>query len=159
MNKEEFIEKYGGCYEHTPWAAARAWRKELKHCDDIIAAMKAVVDAASQDEKDELICAHPDLAGKLALTGNLTDSSTKEQAGAGLDACSPEELEKFQSLNAAYKHKFGFPFIVAVKGKNRSEILELFAKRVNNHKNTERKTALAEIHKIAAFRILEKCHD
>ncbi|HHL43286.1 MAG TPA: 2-oxo-4-hydroxy-4-carboxy-5-ureidoimidazoline decarboxylase [Hellea balneolensis] len=158
MDKAEFVDKFGGCYEHTPWAAFRAWRPDLSTCDQITRAMKTVVEQASPDEQDALICAHPDLAGKLALAGGLSASSTREQAGAGLDACTEVELEKFQRLNAAYKAKFGFPFIIAVKGLERSDILAAFARRLENDKDEERRTALAQIHKIAAFRIRDICH-
>ena len=86
-------------------------------------------------------------------TGGLTESSSKEQAGAGLDKCSPEELDKFQNYNAAYKQKFGFPFIIAVKGKTRRDILRQFEIRLDNDREAERATALEEVHKIARLRI------
>ncbi len=162
---------FGGVYEHSPWAAQRAFDKlaaqrafdklaaerafdvDFSSPCFVITSMRKVVDAASRAEKDSLIKAHPDLAGKLALSGELTASSTKEQAGAGLDQCSPRELEKFQTYNKAYWEKFGFPFIVAVKGMNRKDILKAFKKRLKNSEVEERKTALEQIHKIAAIRI------
>jgi len=153
MTKDEFVEIFGGMYEHSHWAAERAWTPEREGQDNIIAAMKVVVDAAGRARQDELICAHPDLAGKLALSGDLTASSKSEQAGAGLDQCSEDELAKFQSYNADYKDKFGFPFIVAVKGMNRHDILAQFKQRLDNDKDEERAAALAQIHKIARLRI------
>lgn len=144
---------FGGAYEHSPWAAERAYGSDLNSPCCVIPAMRKVVEAASAAEKDALIKAHPDLAGKLALSGGLTASSTKEQAGAGLDQCSPRELKKFQQYNAAYKDKFGFPFIIAVSGLNRKDILKAFKKRLKNKETEERQTALEQIHKIAAIRI------
>ncbi len=159
MTRDEFIAAFGGAYEHSPWAAERAFAPDLHSPCCVIPAMGKVVDAASEAEKDALIKAHPDLAGKLALSGGLTASSTKEQAGAGLDQCSPRELEKFQTYNAAYKEKFGFPFIVAVKGLSRKDILKAFEKRLKNSVDEERKAALVQVHKIAAFRIEEWFHN
>ena len=101
----------------------------------------------------ELVRAHPDLAGKAALAGALTADSTAEQAGAGLDRCSPEELAEFHALNTAYKEKFGFPFIVAVKGLTRHDILEQFRRRLENDAATELATAFEQIHKIARLRL------
>lgn len=153
MAKDEFVEVFGGMYEHSAWAAQRAWTPALEGQKNIITAMKTVVSAAGRERQDELICAHPDLAGKLALSGELTSSSTSEQAGAGLDQCSEDELEKFQTYNNAYKDKFGFPFIVAVKGMSRQDILEQFKLRLENDKDAERTAALTQIHKIARLRI------
>lgn len=154
---------FGGAYEHSPWAAQRTLDDKLaaeRGFDSdfnspccVIPAMRKSVEAANAKEKDALIKAHPDLAGKLALSGSLTASSTQEQAGAGLDQCSPRELKKFQKYNAAYADKFGFPFIVAVKGLTRKDILKAFKKRLKNSETEERQTALEQIHKIAAIRI------
>ncbi len=153
MTRDEFMAAFGGAYEHSPWAAKRAFAADLNSPCCVIPAMGKVVDAASADEKDALIKAHPDLAGKLALSGALTASSTQEQAGAGLDQCTPRELKKFQKYNKAYAEKFGFPFIVAVKGMSRKDILKAFKIRLKNSEAEERKTALEQIHKIAAIRI------
>lgn len=155
MTKDEFIAAFGGAYEHSPWAAQRAYDGGFNSPCCVIPAMAKVVETAKVNEKDALIKAHPDLAGKLALSGGLTASSTKEQAGAGLDQCSPRELKKFQKYNTAYLEKFGFPFIVAVKGLSRKDILKTFKKRLKNTEAQERKAALEQIHKIAAFRIEE----
>ena len=155
MTKDEFLAAFGGAYEHSPWAAERAYDADLSSPCCVIPAMRKVVDAASAEEQDALIKAHPDLAGKLALSGGLTASSSKEQAGAGLDQCTPRELKKFQKYNKAYAEKFGFPFIIAVKGLSRKDILKAFKKRLKNTAAEERQTALAQIHKIAAFRIEE----
>lgn len=159
MNLDEFMTAFGGAYEHSSWAAERGFDADFSSPCCVIPAMRKAVEAASAAEKDALIIAHPDLAGKLALSGALTASSTKEQAGAGLDQCSPRELKKFKKYNAAYAQKFGFPFIVAVKGLSRKDILKAFKKRLKNSEAEERETALEQIHKIAAIRIEAWFHD
>ena len=108
---------------------------------------------ASKEEQLLLINAHPDLAGKAAINGNLTESSTGEQKGAGINECTPEEFKRFTDLNTKYKQKFGFPFIKAVTGSNRYQILDAFETRINNTVDTEFNTALNEINKIALFRL------
>lgn len=115
--------------------------------------MADCVDNAAPERQLELIRAHPDLAGKAQLAGELTASSTEEQASAGLDQCSPEEYERFQALNGAYRDKFGFPFVLAVRGRSRAEILEAFEARLGNDYDVEFETALAEIHQIARLRL------
>jgi len=153
MTKDEFITAFGGAYEHSIWAAERGFDPDFNAPCCVIPAMRKAVEAASAAQKDALIKAHPDLAGKLALSGGLTASSTREQAGAGLDQCSPRELKKFQKYNGAYADKFGFPFIIAVTGLTRKDILKAFKKRLKNSEVEERQTALEQIHKIAAIRI------
>lgn len=145
MNKEEFVQKYGSIYEHSPWVAEAAFGAA-----DIPAAMRQAVDQAGHDKQLILIRAHPDLGEKL---DTLTASSVSEQQGAGLNQCSPEEFAEFQQLNTAYKEKFGFPFIVAVKGLNRKDILDRFRQRIDHDRETEFSTALEQIHRIACFRL------
>lgn len=147
QDKDAFMQKYAGVYEHSPWIAEAAFGEQ--GIDAIHAAMKAAVDAAPHDKKLALICAHPDLANKAKMTAE----SVSEQKGAGLDQCSPQEFAEFQSLNAAYKEKFGFPFIVAVKGMTRHDILGAFRARLRNDAETEFATAIAQIHRIARFRL------
>lgn len=151
MTRDAFIARYGGIYEDAPWVAEAVW--EAGDFGDIAAAMRAAVDAAPQARRLELVRAHPDLAGKAALAGELTAASTAEQAGVGLDQCSPEELAEFHALNTAYKEKFGFPFIVAVKGLTRHDILDQFRGRLQNDAAAELKTAFEQIHKIARLRL------
>ena len=149
--REEFLKIYGGIYEHSPWIAAAAYDAgKIAPAEALHAAMKKAVENGTYDQKLALIRAHPDLAGKL---GVLTKDSASEQKGAGLDQCSPEEFSEFQKLNNAYKEKFGFPFIIAVKGHTRRSILENFRARIHNDKDTEFETALAQIHRIARFRL------
>ena len=105
------------------------------------------------EQKRALIEAHPDLAGKLALAKSLTADSTREQASAGLDRLTPEELRQFTELNDAYRARFGFPFIMAVKGQSKADILAAFRARLANDADAERTAALAEIDRIAALRL------
>lgn len=147
MQKNEFLSKYGAIYEHSPWVAEAAFGAE--GIDKIHAAMKAAVNAASRDKKLALLRAHPD----LACAQGLTAASTSEQAAAGLNECTPDELAEFQQLNADYKLKFGFPFIVAVRGLHRADILRQFRARIQNDAATEFGAALEQVHKIAWLRL------
>lgn len=147
MQKAEFLQKYGGIYEHSPWIAEAAYGAE--GIEAIHAQMKAAVDSAPHDKKLALIKAHPELGSRV----KMAEASVQEQAGAGLDRCTPEEFAAFQKLNADYNKKFGFPFIVAVKGMTRQDILNAFRARMNNDLDAEFKTAIEQIHKIAWFRL------
>ena len=157
MNKEDFVETFGPVYEHSPWIAEQAWENGLDTSHDTAenlgAAMAAIVDASDRDAKLALLRAHPDLAGKLAVQGELTEQSTSEQAGAGLDQCTAEEFAEFQDLNERYKSGFGFPYILAVSGRGRVEILENFRSRINNSPDDEFAEALAQVHSIALIRL------
>lgn len=147
MNQQDFVEKYGSIYEHSPWVAEAAYGS-----DNLVEAMRAAVEAANRDQQLTLLRAHPDLGEKL---DTLTPSSVSEQQGAGLNQCSPEEFAEFQQLNEAYKAKFGFPFIVAVKGLNRLDILQRFRERIHNSPEAEFRTALDQVHRIAGFRLAD----
>lgn len=151
----DFVKRYGGIYEHSPWVAEEAVEAAATCADmDCIALIMAeCVDNASSERQLALIRAHPDLAGKAQVAGELTEDSTEEQSRAGLDQCSAEEYERFQMLNDSYHKKFGFPFVMAVRDSTRQEILQAFDRRLSNDENTEFETALAEIHKIARLRL------
>ena len=153
MNREAFIQRYGGIYEHSPWVAERAVARlgEDASTEEIAAAMAACVDEASEEERLELIRAHPELAAKRAEP--LTRSSADEQASAGLDSLSNEDFETFECLNADYRARFGFPFVIAVRGRSAAEILDVFRARVGHLPDVEFDTAIAEIHKIARLRL------
>ena len=153
MTEAAFVATYGGLYEHSPRFAAAVW-KSLPHAaldtvEGLAHALQGAVDAAGHPAQLALIRAHPDLADRL----RLSPESVSEQAGAGLDNCSTEELAEFRTLNDAYKARFGFPFIKAVRGFTRAQILAEFRARAANDPATEFKTALAEIHKIALARL------
>ena len=155
MSSAAFIERFGGIYEHSPWVAERA-AKILDgdaSTEQLASVMADCVDNAAVEQQLELIRAHPDLAGRAQIAGELTADSTQEQASAGLDRCTPEEYEQFQSLNTRYKDKFGFPFVMAVRGSNRTQILDAFESRLQHDYETEFETALEEIHKIARLRL------
>jgi 2-oxo-4-hydroxy-4-carboxy-5-ureidoimidazoline decarboxylase len=156
MKENEFIARYGGIYEHSPWVAERAAALLGDSADiDVIARVMAdCVDNASLSWQLALIRAHPDLVGKAAIEGELTRDSETEQASAGLDRCSPEEYARFKALNEEYRRKFGFPFVMAVRNKSRSEILEAFESRVENDYDEEFENALLEIHRIARMRLI-----
>lgn len=153
---DDFVTRYGGIYEHSPWVAERVQRL-LGDADadtEALARLMAdCVDNASVDRQLELMRAHPDLAGKAQVAGELTADSTEEQSRAGLDQCTADEFEQFQSLNVAYKEIFGFPFIMAVRESTRKEILQAFAGRLENDHDAEFEIALQEIHKIARLRL------
>lgn len=154
LDQAAFVERLGHVYEHSPWVAERAWQEcPFDSVPALWAAMQRTVEDANRDEQLALIRAHPELAGKLAIAGKLTDASRTEQSSAGLDRCTPEEFAQFQALNAAYRRKFDFPFIVAVRGLGRSEILARLAERVGNTPAHEFSTCLQEIGRIARFRL------
>lgn len=155
MDTHDFMARYAGIYEHSPWVAeeASALVTSRDGVDTLAAVMADCVDNAATEKQLALIRAHPDLAGKAQLAGELTEDSTNEQASAGLEQCSQEEFERFQALNTAYWEKFGFPFVMAVRASDRATILEAFEARLENDYEIEFETALVEIHKIARLRL------
>jgi len=159
IGKDEFINTFGGIYEHSPWVATQAWEAGLNRShdslDSLAALLAGIVDSASTKYQLALINAHPDLAGKAAQAGELTEESSSEQSGAGIDQCNAEEFAQFQHFNQAYREKFDFPFIMAVKGANRQQILQSFEQRLPNDYQTEFQQALKQIHRIARFRLTD----
>lgn len=155
MDTHDFIARYAGIYEHSPWVAelAAGIVAGVDDPDRIAEIMADCVDNADVGRQLELIRAHPDLADRAAAAGELTADSTAEQASAGLDRCSKVEYERFEALNQAYKEKFGFPFVMAVRDSSCTEILEVFSRRLQNDYDLEFETALAEIHTIARLRL------
>lgn len=154
LSVQEFCRILGGVYEHSPWiAAAAAGLRPFQTLALLKSAMKEIVRTAPEAARMDLIRAHPDLAGKLARLGQLTTESTQEQAAAGMDAMSPEELRIMTSANAAYRQKFGFPFIICARRHTRESILAAIADRLHNDGPTECAAALEEIHHIAQLRI------
>ena len=155
MIAEDLVARYSGIYEHSPWVAEEAARQADADVDreTLLTLMAECVDNASKDRRLALIRAHPDLAGTASIAGELTAESTAEQASAGLDHCTPDEYERFQSFNSAYMDKFGFPFVMAVRDSSRAEILVAFERRLGNDYDEEFETAIAEIHQIARLRV------
>ncbi|KJH80644.1 MULTISPECIES: 2-oxo-4-hydroxy-4-carboxy-5-ureidoimidazoline decarboxylase [Pseudomonadaceae] len=157
LDREAFIATFADVYEHSPWVADTVYQAGVDETLDFVEVMHTRMSqamlSAPHDTQLALINAHPDLAGKAAVRGELTASSTAEQAGAGIHECTPEEFTRFTELNDAYKAKFGFIFIMAVKGSNRHQILAAFEERMHNSQDQEFARALAEINKIALFRL------
>ncbi|WP_293765064.1 2-oxo-4-hydroxy-4-carboxy-5-ureidoimidazoline decarboxylase [uncultured Aquitalea sp.] len=154
LPQSDFVELLEGIFEHSPWIAERAWALRPFHSvDELHAGMLSVLAAASTSEQLSLIQAHPELAGKEAEAGALTAASTQEQRGAGLDQCSAAELGRLRELNALYRHRHGFPFVIAVKGLSRKQILEAMTTRLARDSADEFHGGLEEIGKIARFRL------
>ncbi len=159
MDKSQFVETFGAIYEHSPWVAETVWNRgkpqDLTTRAVLQDAMREVVDQADDAAKLALIREHPDLADPAARSGQLSDMSNREQKNAGLTSTSADEAKRFEELNNAYKAKFGFPFVIAVKGLNRQDILTAFEKRLENERTEEFSHALEQIHRIAGFRLAE----
>lgn len=154
LSRDEFARLVGPVFEHSPWIAEATWtQRPFGNLPALHAVLCDTVHRASEEKQLALIRAHPDLVGKLALAGQLTKESTGEQASAGLDKLSPEEVALFQSNNVAYQAKFGFPFIVCARLNQREAILSGFKVRLQNSREQEIKTALEEIGKIAYLRL------
>ncbi|MBN2994015.1 2-oxo-4-hydroxy-4-carboxy-5-ureidoimidazoline decarboxylase [Pseudomonas cedrina subsp. fulgida] len=158
LSRDEFVAAFADIYEHSPWVAEKAFDlgqdASIDQIETLHQRMSDILLSADHQSQLTLINAHPDLAGKAAVQGQLTQASTDEQAGAGIHHCTAEEFARFTELNEAYKTKFKFPFIMAVKGSNRHQILAAFETRIHNSADAEFKCALDEINKIALFRLL-----
>ncbi len=160
MPRGLFVAVFGEVFEHSPHLAERVFDAGLTPAEDTAHGLHAKFAAATRAMSDEakltLIRAHPDLAGKLALSKDLTPESAREQGSAGLDRLSPAELDRFTALNRAYVDKFGFPFIVAVRGLGKGDVLWAFEARLAQDRDTELATALAQIERIALFRVQDR---
>jgi OHCU decarboxylase len=159
MAREVFIETYGSIFEHSAWVAEAAFDGELGPAHDCAIglhnAMARAFRRADYDARLGVLCAHPDLAGKLAAAKRLTTESTSEQASAGLDALTDEERSRFQDLNAQYVHKHGFPFIIAVRDHTKLGILNAFERRIGNDTSVEFDEACKQVERIAELRLSE----
>ncbi len=157
LDRERFTASFGGVFEQSSWIAERAFDLELGPCHDTAAglhnALCRIFRGASDDERLAVLRAHPDLAGKLAAAKRLTDESSREQAGARLDALTGREREEFTRLNAAYTKKHGFPFIIAARDHSKAQILERFAARTNNGTESEFQEACRQVERIAELRL------
>ncbi|MFG1300539.1 allantoinase PuuE [Xanthobacter sp. V3C-3] len=157
MPRGLFVERFGGVYEHSPWIAEGAYDTGITVREDtaagLNAALAAVLRAASPEKQMGVIRAHPDLAGKLAEAKMLTADSTAEQASAGLDRLTAEEKARFTALNDAYVAKFGFVFIMAIRGRTKAEIIAAFERRLAHDRDTEIAEALTQIERIALLRL------
>jgi 2-oxo-4-hydroxy-4-carboxy-5-ureidoimidazoline decarboxylase len=149
-----FVELLGGIFEHSPWVAERAYMlRPFTSRDNLHQAMVHIVRRSTPEQRLELLRQHPELAGKEAEAGSLTAASQREQAGAGLNQCSAEELERIAQLNQAYAERFGFPFIIAVGGLDRQQIFAAMEQRLKHTTDEEFATALGEVEKIALIRL------
>lgn len=161
FTRDAFVGQIGGVYEHSAWIAEAAYDRSLPensiNIDILTNYLRGIVEISGEDLQLGLLRAHPDLAGKLAKSGALTTESTAEQTSAGLDQCSDAEFSELTTLNNTYKDRFGFPYILAVKGRNRQEILENFRARVNNAPTDEFREALNQVHQIARLRLEAMC--
>lgn len=157
MPKALFVERFGKIFEHSPWVAADAhdagFGSSAATAEGLHADMVKAMLAGTREQQEALILAHPDLAGKLAAAGQLTPESTGEQASAGLDRLTDDERSRFTALNDAYRAKFGFPFIIAVRGLSKNQIMQAFEKRLHNGADAEFATAIDEIGRIALIRL------
>ena len=154
MDERAFIAALGGIYEHSPWVAAGVVaRRPFATVDMLAAAMADVVAGAGEARQLALIRAHPELAGKAMVQKELTADSSGEQAGAGLTGCSPAEFARLTDLNDRYNARFGFPFILAVKGYDRAGVIAEFARRVEHDRATEFTESLRQIDRIGRLRL------
>jgi len=157
MDRAAFVAAFGGIFEHSPWIAEAAHALELGPAHDcaagVHAALARIFRAADDGRRMQVLRAHPDLAGKIAQARRLTEASTAEQASAGLDALTDAERAEFETLNAAYGARFGFPFIIAVRDHTRASILQAFRRRVGNDAATEFAEACRQVERIAELRL------
>ena len=156
LSQSDFLLFFGNIFEHSEWIARETYcLKPFNNFEDLRSKMINIFDSALKKEQLKVICAHPDLADKTKIGKNLTLESKVEQVSANLDQCSKEEYEEFKKLNKSYKKKFGFPFILSVKNKDKVEILNNFKHRVTNKADDEFKEAIKQVKKIANLRLIE----
>jgi 2-oxo-4-hydroxy-4-carboxy-5-ureidoimidazoline decarboxylase len=154
---QQFLALIGGPLEGETWLAARvAPQRPFENVDTLYSAFKDVMDNASEAEKISLISSHPDLAGKAAIEGTLSDTSKREQAAAGLDRLTPDEYTAFHQYNSAYRERFGFPFVICARENTKESILTAFQARLENERRAEIETGVGEVLKILRLRLIEK---
>ena len=154
MPASAFVQLLGGIFEHSPWVAERAQgERPFADIEALHAAMVHAVDIATPAEQLALLRVHPELAGREARAGELTESSQAEQSSAKLNALTPHELARMSELNAAYRRKFGFPFIIAVRNYTKDQIFSELERRIANNANAELRAALAQVYAITRMRL------
>jgi len=151
LDEDAFVARYGALFEHSPWVAREAYRRGPR--DDLPAAFAAALREAPRDERLAVLRAHPELAGREATAGELTEASMREQAGAGLDRLTAEELAAWRALNHAYRERFGFPLVVCVREHTQDSILAWGRRRLDNDVDRELDVAIGEVVKIARLRL------
>lgn len=154
LEKEAFVQALGGLFEGQPWIVARAWsRRPFSNLDEFHQVLCSIMYQASVGQQVALLCAHPDLVGRAAQAGTLSPASTSEQAAAGLDTLTPEEIATFQRFNQTYRSRFGFPFVICARENKKESILAGFETRLSHSYAQEITLALAEVSKICASRL------
>ena len=154
LSQSEFIKVFANIFENARWIAEELYKqKPFEDFDELSSKMMGIFEMSAKEKKLKILNDHPDLADKTKIS-SLTPSSSKEQKSAGLDQCSENEFNEFKKLNTIYR-KFGFPFILAVKGKNKNEILDNFRKRISSDQKTEFEDAVKQVKKIANLRLIE----
>jgi 2-oxo-4-hydroxy-4-carboxy-5-ureidoimidazoline decarboxylase len=157
LSRDAFVEAFGDVAEHSPWVAERAAkRRPYADREAMAGAFIDTIFDAGDAERLALVRAHPDLAGRAAVAGEIAEDSKREQAGAGLDRLTPEEFVRFNELNDAYRARFQFPFILAVKGATKHQILEAFERRINKDPEAELAMAIRQVARIVTFRIEDR---
>ena len=152
LDRERFVDAIGWVFEHSPWVAGLAWtRRPFGSVDDVHEAMSAVVAEADRERQAALLRAHPDLGTRA----RMSDASVGEQTGAGLDRLTPDDYARLQRLNSAYREKFGFPFLFAVKGSTSQQVLAALEERLPREHDEEFAEALRQVYRIARFRLDE----
>ena len=155
LTETEFVEVFGNIFENSNWIAVRLYKqKPFYNFNNLCEKIISIFEDSDNQSKLKILNSHPDLANKTKI-GSLSPDSNKEQANAGLDQCTKEEFSEFKNLNLKYKNTFGFPFIIAVKGKNKLEILTNFKKRILSDKKIEFNEAIKQVKKIANLRLNE----
>ena len=156
LDRSAFVDAFGSLFEGSPWIASKAWEDgPFDSVEDLHEKLCVVMYGASREQQLALIRGHPDLVGRAALAGTLSRESTGEQAAAGLDRLSPDEIVAFNRLNTQYKERFGFPFVICARENKKESILAGFATRLHNTPDEEIVTALGEIARIAWYRLLD----
>jgi len=152
LSENDFVDIFGNVFEKTNWIANKAFNlKPYKNFNELMSTLIKIYENSSKEDCLKIFNRHPE----LAIEKKLTEDSRKEQKNANLNRCNNEEFSEFQNLNYDYKKKFGFPFIIAVKGKNKNEILTSFRKRIKNEINLEFEEAKNQVKRIATFRLNE----
>ena len=149
-DRRAFVEAVGWTFEHSPWVAERAWeRRPFTSLEALHETMTTIVASATYDEQITLLRAHPDLGARA----RMSDASEREQTGAGLDALTRDEFDRLRALNSAYREKFGFPFLYAIKGSTKHDILSALERRLTSTRDIEHQEALRQVYRIARFRL------
>jgi 2-oxo-4-hydroxy-4-carboxy-5-ureidoimidazoline decarboxylase len=160
VDQATFVEALTPLFEGPPWIVAQAWdARPFSDREGLYRTLCDIMYRATVDQQEALLRAHPDLVGRAALAGTLSSASTQEQAAAGLDTLSSNEIQAFQNFNQAYRERFGFPFVICARENKKESILAGFATRLQHTREQERRIALDEVAKICALRLRDLVQD